>query len=84
LQGAGFADLPASLVMLDSASFLVSLLRWLNSLNPGLARLTLRFLQLPGISLPFEPWFTLMNILKRGLVISVFARVLAGPVPARD
>jgi hypothetical protein len=84
LHEAGFGELEWLCFMPGYFTFLPSLRRWLNSLNPSLARLVLRVLSLPGMRLPFEPWFALMNGLRRGPVISVFARKLAGREPAAN
>jgi SAM-dependent methyltransferase len=84
LHEAGFGELYWLCFMPGYFTFLPSLERWLNSLNPGLARLVLRFLNIPGMRLPFEPWFALMNSLRRGPVISVFARKLTSREPAKN
>ena len=54
-------------------SFAISLERALQPARPALARQVGRLLNLPGMRLPFEPWFTTANWLKSGGVISVFA-----------
>jgi SAM-dependent methyltransferase len=74
LTEAGFSDLQWLCFMPGYFTSLPSLQRWLVSFNPGLARWVMRCLYLPGMRLPFEPWFALMNALQRGPVISVFAR----------
>jgi SAM-dependent methyltransferase len=81
LHEAGFGELYWICFMPGYFAFLASLQRWLNSLSPALARPVLRFLSIPGIRLPFEPWFAVMNGLRRGPVISVFARKQAGRKP---
>jgi hypothetical protein len=74
LTRAGFEVLAWQCFMPGYFTVLPSLQRWLNTLSPKLARVVLRVLYLPGMRLPFEPWFGLMNSLKRGPVISAFAR----------
>jgi SAM-dependent methyltransferase len=81
LTEAGFGDLRWLCFMPGYFTFLPSLQRWLVQLSPALARLVMRVLYLPGMRLPFEPWFTLMNSLRRGPVISVFARKLSRDAP---
>jgi SAM-dependent methyltransferase len=76
LKESGFGELHWISFMPGYFAFLPSLQRWLNSLSPALAQRVLQFLYLPGMRLPFEPWFALLNWLRRGPVISVFARKL--------
>jgi SAM-dependent methyltransferase len=78
LQEAGFTDLKWLCFMPGYFTFLPSLQRWLNTLNPALSHAVLRVLSLHGMRLIFEPWFALMNGLQRGPILSVFAR-RAGP-----
>jgi SAM-dependent methyltransferase len=74
LEQAGFTDLQWLCFMPGYFTFLPSLQRWLNAAAPGLAGPVMRLLNFPGMRLPFEPWFSLMNSLQRGPIISVFAR----------
>ncbi len=53
----------------------MSLERWLRtSVRPGMADKVVKFLSLPGMRFPFEPWFALNNWLKKGPIIAVLAR----------
>lgn len=54
--------------------FIISLERWLRSVSPLWAQRVSRWLNFPGVRFIFEPWFIVLNRLKCGGVISVFAR----------
>ena len=54
-------------------SFVISLERWLETVDPGLSRFVGRVLSLPGMRFLFEPWFTFTNLLGKGPNISVVA-----------
>ncbi len=77
LADAGFTDLQWLCFMPGYFTFLPSLQRWLNTLSPSLSRLIMRGLYLPGARMPFEPWFALMNAVRRGPIIAAFARKAA-------
>lgn len=78
LENAGFTDLKWLCFMPGYFTFLPSLQRSLDASLPWLARPLMRLLNFPGMRLPFEPWFRLMNRLQRGPIISVFARKGSG------
>lgn len=64
-------------------SFIVSLETWLTNRTPRLAKPVSRAVNFPGVRYLFEPYFTLMNWLKLGGVIAVFARKqIDSPTPA--
>jgi SAM-dependent methyltransferase len=73
LDQAGFAVLDWVCFMPGYFSFILSLERWLRSKSQRIATVARRLFSLPGMRLPFEPWFALNNRLKKGPVISVFA-----------
>jgi hypothetical protein len=54
--------------------FVLSIERWLSPRSQRAARWASQVLNFPGMRLLFEPWFMPLNWLKRGAVISVFAR----------
>jgi SAM-dependent methyltransferase len=54
--------------------FIISVEYYLRSFSPGWAERASRVLNIPGVRLPFEPWFTFSNWLKIGGEICVFAR----------
>lgn len=74
LVQAGFSVLGWMCFMSGFFSFIVSLERWLETVNPRLSKAVYRALSAPGMRLPFEPWFAFSNWLRRGAIISVFAR----------
>jgi hypothetical protein len=74
LAQAGFSVLEWVCFMPGYFSFTISLERWLKAKSPRLAGIARRALNVPGMRLPFEPWFTLLNRLGKGAIISVFAR----------
>jgi len=74
LYRAGFRPLAWICFMPSFFSFVISLERWLNSAAPRWAAPVSRFLCFPGMRLPFEPAFAMVNRLQRGSVIAVFAR----------
>jgi SAM-dependent methyltransferase len=74
LLEAGFTDLRWGCFMPGYFSFLPSLRRWLNTVNPNLAASALKILSVPGMRFLFEPWFAALNALGLGTVISVFGR----------
>ncbi len=55
-------------------SFIISLVKWLKKHAPSWARPVEVFLNIPGVRFLFEPFFTILNLRRRGGVISVFAR----------
>lgn len=74
LGQAGFSVIDWVCFMPSYFSFIISLERWLNARSTGLSNLAHRLLNIPGMRLPFEPFFTMVNWLGKGSVISVFAR----------
>jgi SAM-dependent methyltransferase len=55
-------------------SFVLSLERMIGSKNRHLAHILRELVNIPGMRLPFEPMFMLLNWLKKGSTIFVFAR----------
>lgn len=55
-------------------AFVISMEQWLETISPRLSRFAGRVFNMPGMRLPFEPWFSLVNWLGKGATISVFAR----------
>ena len=74
LDDAGFTIIDRICFMPGYFSFIISLERWLKSKSPPLAAIARSFLNLPGIRLPFEPWFSLNNMRGIGPVIAYFSR----------
>ena len=74
LRKAGFRPLAWICFMPAFFAFGISMDRWLTAEAPRGAGLVRRLLNLPGVRLPFEPIFAVLNTLKRSGVISVFAR----------
>ena len=74
LNQAGFQVIKWDCFMPGYFSFIMSLERWLQDVRPGLSSLARRLFDLPGLRLPFEPWFALTNRLGRGPTLAVFAR----------
>jgi len=74
LQKSGFRVLDWICFMPSYYSFIISLDRRLSATSPRWARRASRILNFPGVRFIFEPWFTVSNWMKRGGVISVFAR----------
>lgn len=73
LTNAGFSILNWVCFMPSYFSFIISLERWLQEKNPALAKIVQRLLTIPGVRIPFEPIFALINRLGKGSVITVFA-----------
>jgi 2-polyprenyl-3-methyl-5-hydroxy-6-metoxy-1,4-benzoquinol methylase len=59
-------------------SSVMSLERWLKTISPRFSRFVKQVLSLPGMRFPFEPWFSIANWMKKGPIISVFARKTSG------
>jgi len=76
LTNAGFDVLDWVCFLPGYFPFVVSLERSPSASAPWLARPIRWVLDLPGMRLPFQPWFTALNWLGRGPVITVFARRL--------
>ena len=74
LTNAGYNVLDWACFLSGYFSSVISLERWLRVKAPRLARPVRRMLDIPGMRLLFEPWFTPLNWLGRGPVITVFAR----------
>lgn len=74
LEQAGFEPPAWVCFMPGYFAFVMSLERWLNVRSPAWAKRVSRLLNLPGARLIFEPGFTLLNGLKRGNLVSAFAR----------
>lgn len=74
LAQAGFSVLEWVGFMSGYFSFVVSLERWLETINPQLSKCVRWAFSLPGMRFPFEPWFMLSNWLGKGAIISLFAR----------
>jgi 2-polyprenyl-3-methyl-5-hydroxy-6-metoxy-1,4-benzoquinol methylase len=74
LTQAGFSVLDWVCFMSGYFSFIISLERWLETINPLLSRSVKRVFSLPGMRFPFEPWFIINNWLGKGALITVFAR----------
>jgi 2-polyprenyl-3-methyl-5-hydroxy-6-metoxy-1,4-benzoquinol methylase len=74
LAQAGFSILEWRCFFPGYFFFIISLERWLKSVSPPTAVMAKRILALPGMRLPFEPWFTAVNWLGRGGIVSIFAR----------
>lgn len=77
LNQAGFSVTDRVCFMPGYFSFIISLERWLHPKSPRLATLAHRLFNLPGMRLPFEPWFTLNNWLGKGAIVSLFAHKTA-------
>jgi SAM-dependent methyltransferase len=74
LDRSGFRILDWVCFMPSYYSFIISLERWLRTYNKRLASLANRILNFPGMRIIFEPWFAWSNHIKKGSVITVFAR----------
>jgi len=74
LAKAGFSVLDWVCFMSGYFSFVISLERWLETINPRLSGFAGWALSLPGMRFPFEPWFMLNNWLGKGPNISTVAR----------
>ena len=73
LNEADFTILDWVCFMPSYFSFIISLERWLQARAPRLSKIARRVLTIPGMRLPFEPFFALINHLGKGSVITVFA-----------
>lgn len=62
-------------------SFAMSLERWLQSRSPEFSRAVGRVLRVPGLRFPLQPWFSFLNLIKRGPIIAVFARKAGSQLP---
>jgi SAM-dependent methyltransferase len=74
LSQAGFDVLDWVCFVSGYFSFSLSLERLLIDKVPRMSRLFGRMLELPGIRIPFEPWFMLSNRLDKGGIVTIFAR----------
>ena len=74
LDEAGFVVKAQICFMPGYFSFILSLERWLKSSSPILSNIARSFFNLPGVRLPFEPWFSLNNLRRKGPVIAYFAQ----------
>ncbi len=74
LAAAGFAILDWRCFMPSYWGFTTSVDRWLTASAPHLAPPVERFFGIPGMRLPFEPWFSLVNLWGMGDNLTVFAR----------
>lgn len=79
LQGAGFQVLDWVCFMPAYFTWLISLEHALETHAPRLRAPLIRLLRLPGLRLPLEPAFWLLNRLGRGSVIAAVARREVGP-----
>jgi SAM-dependent methyltransferase len=79
LTQAGFSILAWVCFIPSYFSFVMSVQRWLETINPPFSKFTTRVLNIPGVRFPFEPWFTLNSWLGKGAIISVFARKTGEP-----
>ena len=73
LEAAGFNVISARCLIPSFYAFKISLWRWLSFYNPTFAIPVDRFLNIPGMRILFEPGFLLLQALKRGDIITVFA-----------
>ncbi len=73
LEETGFRPAAWACVMPTYFAFTASVARWSAATGWRVARVVKRLLSLPGARLLFEPGFTLMNRLRAGGVITVFA-----------
>lgn len=74
LKGAGFAVERSTCFMPGYFSFAMSVERWLKHVNPSSAVIGARILSIPGMRLPFILWFSFLNAIKLGPILTVFAR----------
>ena len=74
LAQAGFSVLDRVCFMSGYFSFVISLERWLETIDPQLSKFARQVFNLPGMRFPFEPWFMISNWLGKGAIISVLAR----------
>jgi len=74
LAQAGFLVLDWVCFVSGYFSFVLSVERWLKTINSRLSTFVRRALDFPGMRFPFEPYFAISNWLGKGAIISVFAR----------
>jgi len=74
LRRAGFDPVAWLCFMPSYFTFILSLERWLKASHPTLAGPVMRLLNFPGVRLAFEPLFWAINRMRKGSVVSVFAR----------
>lgn len=77
LEDAGFQVINWECFFPSYFSFAISLERTLAAKGSRWLKPIARFLKFPGVRFLFEPYFTLANQMKRGGVISLFARKLS-------
>lgn len=74
LEQTGFELTHSACFMPAYFSFAMSVERWLQTIDPSLASGLARLLAVPGIRFPLMPWFSLLNVLKKGPILTIFAR----------
>ena len=74
LSRAGFELLHSACFAPGYFSFAMSVERWLKSVDLRLSGAVRRFLAVPGVRIPLIPWFALLNAVKAGPILTVYAR----------